>query len=56
MKKHEKKKNKSLEREYIETSITMAKTSHTTTEYWGRRDVNILREILVENYYVYSLV
>ena len=50
------KKKKSLEREYIETSITMAKTSHTTTEYWGRRDVNILKEILVENYYVYSLV
>lgn len=37
-------------------SITMAKTSHATTKYWGRHDVNILKEISVENYYVYSLV
>lgn len=55
MKKHEK-KTRSLEREYVGTSINMAKTSCTTTKYWERHDVNIVKHILVENYYVYSLV
>ena len=55
MNKHEK-KNRSLEREYVGTSISMAKTSSTTTKYWGRHDVNIVKDILVENYYAYSLV